>query len=399
MHLAAHVIQTDHIRMADWSPKDDFWFKVKFVYCGHDAQQVSVCGDFNGWNPDAHEMERSLEGFSIILLLSEGFYQYKFVVDGTWTKDEHNPHTSYEHDNSVMFVHMDPKVYGLRPLSPPFREYQRLHSDGNQFQILSPNVTPETASFGIVQRQIYVYLPPSYQSDLSRRYPVVYAHDGQNLFSTPADKGGPPSGGWYLDAKLDDWWNRGDLPEFILVGVPNSDSVCAGNRCREYCTAEYMDTSSDPFIRYIIDDVKGAIDSRFRTLPDKANTFTLGASAGGLVSYVLAMNHSQTFSCALCLSPYLSYVDRLDHTSFDVARASGWPRCRLWVDSGDGEEDALYEVGMMKETLEECGWVEGGDFVCWVDECRGRVEKGITHTESVWRERVYRAFKFALCEQ
>ena len=344
-------------------------------------------------------MERSLEGFSITLLLSEGFYQYKFVVDGRWTMDEHNPHTSYHNDNSLMFVHMDPKVYGLRPLSPPYREYQRPHSDGNQFQILSPDVSPEAASFGTVQRQVYVYLPPSYQSDPSRRYPVVYAHDGQNLFSTPADRGGPPSGGWYLDAKLDGWWSRGELPEFVLVGVPNSDSVCAGNRCREYCTAEYIDTSSDPFIRYVIDDVKGAVDRQFRTLPDKANTFTLGASAGGLVSYVLAMNHSQTFSCALCLSPYLSYVDRSDHTSFNVARASGWPRCRLWVDSGDGEGDAPYEVGMMRETLGECGWVEGDDFVCCVEECRGRVEKGITHTESVWRERVYRAFKFALCQQ
>ena len=342
-------------------------------------------------------MQRSPEGFSVTLLLSEGFYQYKYVVDGRWVKDDHNPHTSYEHDNSVMFVHMDPKVYGPRPQSPPYREYQRLHSDGSQFQVLCPKVTPEVASFGIVQRQVYVYLPPSYRSDSSRRYPVVYAHDGQNLFSTPADKGGPPSGGWYLDSKLDDWWLRGDLPEFILVGVPNSDSVCIGNRWREYCTAEYHDTTGDPFIRYLIDDVKEAVDSQFRTLPDPATTFTLGASAGGLLSYVLAMNHSDTFSCGLCVSPYFSYVDRSDHTSFDLAKASRWPHCRLYVDSGDGEEDARYDVQMMSDVLVECGWVEGEDCVCRLDECRGRVEKGVTHTESVWRERVYHALRFALC--
>lgn len=384
-----------------WNFKDEFWFNVTFVCHSHVAHHVHLCGDFNGWNRDSHEMLRCAEGFSVTIPLSEGFYEYKFVVDGLWTRDEHNPHTSHEHGNSVMFVHMDPKVYGHRPQASPYREYQRPHSDGSQFRVLCPHVSPEVASFGILQRQVYVYLPPSYQSAQSRRYPVVYAHDGQNLFSTPGDKGGPPAGGWYLDAKLDDWWLRGELPEFILVAIPNSDFVCIGNRYREYCTAEYLDTSRDAFIRYIINDVKAVVDDQFRTLPEAANTFALGASAGGLLSYVLAMNHSDTFSCSMCMSTSFWYVDRSNRSAFDLAKvhASKWKKrahCRLYIDSGDGEGDNMYDVKMMDAVLLESGWRPNEDFVYFLDECRSRVEHQVTHSEHVWRERVKQGLTFAL---
>ena len=387
-----------------WSFKDEFWFNVTFVYRGQDAQHVYLCGDFNGWNRESHEMQKCPEGFSLTLPLSEGFYQYKYVVDGRWTRDENNPHQSYEHGNSVMFVHMDPKVYGLRSQSPPYREYQRPHSDGSQFQVLCPHVSPEAASFGILQRQVYVYLPPSYQSNQSQHYPVVYAHDGQNLFSTPGNRGAPPTGGWYLDAKLDDWWLRGELPEFILVGIPNSDFVCIGNRYLEYCTAEYLDTSRDPFFKYVIGDIKGAIDAQFRTLPDAANTFTLGSSAGGLQSFVLAMNHSDIFSCGVCMSASFWYVDRSNHSAFDLAKvhASVWRKrahCRLYIDSGDGDGDNAYDVKLMERVLLECGWRPDEDFVYCLDECKSRVEHGITHSEHVWRERVKQGLTFAFCRR
>lgn len=385
-----------------WSFKDDFWFNVTFIYRNHGARHVFLSGDFNGWNTASDEMQPCAEGLSLTLPLSEGFYHYKFVVDGQWTKDEHNPHTSCEYGNSIMFVHMDPKVYGFRTQSPPYRDYLRPGSDGSQFRVLYPQVSPEAASFGILQRQVYVYLPPSYQSDQTRRYPVVYAHDGQNLFSTPGDKGGPPSGGWYLDAKLDDWWLRGELPEFILVAIPNSDFVCIGNRYREYCTAEYLDTSRDPFISYIVTDVKGAIDGQFRTLRDAANTFSLGASAGGLLSYVLAMNHSDIISCGICMSASFWYVDKANHSAFDLAKkhASIWTKgahCRLYIDSGDGDGDNMYEVKTMKAVLEESGWKPNEDFAYFLDECRSRVEHQVTHSEHVWRERVKQGLTFALC--
>lgn len=378
-----------------WQRKDEFWFNVTFIYHGRDAKSVYLAADFCGWKMDEHKMSPCDEGFSVTLPLSEGFYHYKFYVDGNWVSDDCNPHRSGSYGNSIMFVHMDPKVYGIRPQHPPHRDYHRPHSDGSHFQVLCPELPPDIASHGILARLVFVYLPPSYFSDPGRRFPVVYAHDGQNVFSTPEHHGGPYRGGWYLDAKLDHLWSQGALPEFILVAVPNSDFVCIGNRTREYCTEQFSDTAHDPFIRYLTEVVKVDVDRRFRTLPDSQNTVTLGASMGGLLSFVLAMTHPQVFSCAICMSPSFWYVDKNNSTAFSLCKTAATPPCRLYIDSGDGEGDNMYETKLMNRSLLEAGWMAGKDFLYHREECRNRVDMGITHSESVWKERVHVGLQFA----
>lgn len=222
--------------------------------------------------------------------------------------------------NSVMFVHMDPLVYGLRDQNPPHRDYHRPGSDGSQFRVLCPSLPQDIAASGILQRMVFVYLPPSYHHEPNRRYPVVYANDGQNIFSTPDHRGGPWGGGWYLDAKLDHFWNQGWLPEFILVGIPNSDFVCIGNRTWEYCTSRFHDTSSDPYKRYLVEVVKRKIDDVFRTLPSRENTTLLGSSMGGLCAFTLTLNHPDVFSACICMSPSFWYVDKTNSTAYDLAK-------------------------------------------------------------------------------
>lgn len=90
-----------------WQFKDEFWFDVTFIYRSHDAASVFLAGDFCGWKTDVHKMAKCEEGFTITLPLSEGFYHYKFYVDGNWVRDEHNPHQGGLFGNSIMFVHMD----------------------------------------------------------------------------------------------------------------------------------------------------------------------------------------------------------------------------------------------------------------------------------------------------
>ena len=456
-----------------WLFMDEFWFRVKFIYRdgSHAAKVVHLVGDFCGWKQlETLRMTCCEEGYTVTLPLQEGFYQYKFLVDGEWVQDANNPHRGGCFDNSLMFVHMDPGVYGLRPQHPPHRDYHRAGSDGSHFQVLSPLLPEELASRGILQRLVFVYLPPSYHSSSDRRYPVVYAHDGQNLFSTPELCGGPCRGGWYLDAKLDHYWDQQILPEFILVAVPNSDYVCIGNRAREYCTGSLSDAQGDPFVRYLIDVVKTEIDSKYRTLPDSRNTITLGASMGGLLAFTLAFSHPSVFTCSICMSPSFWYVDQNNMTAYDLVtplesahaktgskvsgaatisntldsilnvssvstlepaaaisptvsyvestldikntastfnvsdpvhlgggRVSGplVPHCRVYIDSGDGEGDNMFETREMQQVLLQNGWAAEKDFLYHLDECRERVDFGITHSESVWRDRVLEAFKFA----
>ena len=379
-----------------WRFMDDFWFDVTFIYRRHDAKSVFLTGDFCGWRADVHAMQPCEEGFSVTLPLSEGFYSYKFFVDGEWVADEHNPHRSANCDNSLMFVHMDPSVYGPREQHPPHRDFNRAGADGGQFQVLCPPLPGDIASCGIMQRLIFVYLPPSYFTAPQRKFPVLYANDGQNIFSTPQHMGAPNGGGWYLDAKLDHFWSQGELPEFILVGVPNSDFVCIGNRPREYCTRKFSDTTRDPYTRFLIEVVKKEIDSKYRTLPERDNTFILGASMGGLQAFITGLNQSDVFSAAICISPAFWYVDSTNSTSFNFLKSStegnaGAPPCRLYIDSGDCVTDNRQVTKLMHQCLLDNGWDKGKDFLFHMEPAKDGADM---HAEWAWRERVHSGLKF-----
>ena len=396
--LVAADLYHARAEMSEWSFKDEFWFPVTFVYRSHDAQRVFLCGDFCGWQRDRLAMAACGEGFSVTVPLSEGFYHYKFLVDGRWERDTHNPHTTDgPFCNSIMFVHMDPGVYGVREQHPPHREHRR---GDPRFQTLSPKLPADIAACGVLERLVFVYLPPSYLEEPGRRYPVLYVHDGQNVFSTPADRGGPCRGGMYLDAKLDHYWSCNLLPEFIVVAVPNADFVCVGNRSREYCTADMKECGSDPFIRYLVEVVKATVDEQFRTKPAAGHTLTLGCSMGGLLSLVLALMHPHVFSCGLCLSPALWYVDRANQSAYDlVGRVERGTDTRLYLDSGDGLGDNKHETKAMQSVLLKNGWREHQDFEYFFDECKSKVELAMTHCESVWRERILRPLTFAFSER
>ena len=379
--------------MMDWTFKQEFWYNVTFI-CRQNAKKVFLVGDFNGWQPDKNEMSICHEGFQCTLLLSEGFYHYKFIADGAYIRDKDNPHIGGYHRNSIMFVHMDPGVYELRDQRPP----TRLEGDDGRFFSHNIPVPPSISSWGLLQRLVFVYVPPSYNSDDSscRHYPVIYAHDGQNLFSTPSDKGGPAWGGWYLDAKLDHWWSTGVLPEFILVAIPNSDYICIGNRQREFTPTKFGAYVQEPYVQYITDVVKPFVDENYRSLTDAANTFTLGSSLGGLVSFLLPLFLPDIFSCGISLSPALWFVDSEEQTCYNIIDLYKLPsQCRVYIDSGDDEGDNYHYVKDMAGKMVERGWRSGQDFVYYLDHCRDRAPLGIVHSEAIWRDRVLKGLKFA----
>lgn len=383
-----------------WETKDDFWFHVTFICRRSPTQNTDVClvGDFNGWRvSEQYRMQPCEEGFRVTVLLSEGFYHYKFLVDGEHVSDEANPHVSGAYGNSIMFVHMDPAVYCMR--FPPQQQHPRrdYHSCGSAFHTICPEIPPDIAACGVLRRLIFVYIPPSYFSHPDRSYPVLYAHDGQNLFSTPEGEG-LDAGGWFLDAKLDHWWAEGLLPEFILVAIPSAELACSGNRQREYSVMEFTSAQEEPFVHYITEVVKAAVDAQFRTNPGPEHTLTLGASLGGLFAFLLAVSRPDVFSGAVCLSPAFWFVDRTNQSTYSLiqSKASSPPPCRLYIDSGDGEGDNMVVVRDMATVLEECGWQEGTHYKYHLDRCKERQPLGITHSERVWRERVILGLQFMM---
>lgn len=388
--------------MATWNFKDDFWFSVLFIYREPTVLPVYLVGDFNGWKDgvDEYKMVPCNEGHCVRVELREGYYHYKFSINGEYIRDHSNPHIGGIHANSIMFVNMDPGVYGLKNQDPPFREYQS-QVGGGQFVVLNPVPPQSLLAEGVLQRLVFLYLPPSYKTSIDKHYPVVFAHDGQNLFSTPENRGGPPWGGWYLDAKLDSWWSQGILPEFILVGVANSDFVCIGNRQLEYTCSDLTNLTDEPYIKYITAFLKPLIERDYRTHGQPS--YMVGASLGGLMAFLLTVAlPNKVFDGCVCLSPAFWFVDKNNRSCFNLVSDLNQDMLKvikIYIDSGDGEGDNKEVIKDMSDLLSGRGLVEGCDYKYVFDECKDRVPCGVTHSEWVWRERVLDGLKFILYNQ
>ena len=178
-------------------------------------------------------------------------------------------------------------------------------------------------------RSVRVWLPPSYNSDSTKRYPVLYMHDGQNIFD-PATSGSGVE--WEIDERMTALIAGGQINEAIVVGVD-----CNQDRLTEY---DYTQ-KGEQYARFLIDVVKPMVDAKFRTLADRSHTFAMGSSAGGHISLSLVWKHSDVFSKAAALSlPVVMH----DSSIYQIVNSSPAPASgvSLYIDSGDYAGDAGY---------------------------------------------------------
>jgi predicted alpha/beta superfamily hydrolase len=140
----------------------------------------------------------------------------------------------------------------------------------------------DVASAHVAARNVDVYLPEGYDPSGSTRYPVLYMHDGQNLFSTETAYGGVE---WRIDEVMDSLQLKA-----IVVGVWNSPK-----RFHEYAP---MDSLSDAYLRFLVTELKPFIDSTYATKPDRENTFIMGSSMGGLISLYAVSEYPEVFGGA-----------------------------------------------------------------------------------------------------
>lgn len=140
-------------------------------------------------------------------------------------------------------------------------------------------------------KDIYIWLPPTYRTDKTKNYPVIYMHDGQNIFSPYSAAFGNE---WSVDEVMEKLIEEGKVPEAIIVG-PTSDPY---ERSLEY----HVYKKGRKYARFLVETLKPYIDQNFRTLPDRENTFLMGSSFGALISFTVMWEHSNVFSKAAGLS-------------------------------------------------------------------------------------------------
>lgn len=186
-----------------------------------------------------------------------------------------------------------------------------------------PSSVPTLFSPQLNQTRGYrVYLPRGYNQHTSRRYPVVYIHDGQNIF----DQG--TFGTWNAGSTLSNLQATGQMQEVIAVGLDNVGET----RRADYSAPGDNSGRADQYVSYILNTVKPHIDSGYRTLTDAANTAALGSSMGGVVSLYMGYDWNANFKRVGCLSTaYWLIPNYTNYIKAQPARGD----LRIYMDVGD----------------------------------------------------------------
>jgi predicted alpha/beta superfamily hydrolase len=225
---------------------------------------------------------------------------------------------------------------------------------------------------------LVVYLPPGYEQDPHRRYPVLYLHDGQNLFEGATAF--VPGQDWHVSDTADERIRAGRIEPLIIVGVYNTGE----HRVDEYTpTRDRKQGAGGDAALYglmLTREVKPFIDRTYRTLPDPANTGLGGSSLGGLVTLYLGLLHPDTFGKLAVLSPSVWWDNRVILKL--VRMVDPKPRLQIWLDIGTGEGGKhVLNARALRDELRKSGWVLDADLVYAEIPDAG-------HSEAAWAGRV-----------
>lgn len=234
-------------------------------------------------------------------------------------------------------------------------------------------------------RDVIVYLPPGYDDDPSRRFPVLYLHDGQNLFDQATAFLGNE---WGLDETAEQMIHQGAIQPLIIVGIYNTGV----RRIGEYTPVRDRRGRGGLARRYgrlLVDELKPFIDRRYRTSPTPADTGLGGSSLGGLVTLYLGLEYWQVFGKLAVMSPAVWWGNR--DILQRVQKLRGHLPVRIWLDIGTAEgtnpQRIEQDVDALCQALVSKGWRLGEDLVYQVDA-------GAGHNEFAWGHRAREVLRF-----
>jgi len=218
------------------------------------------------------------------------------------------------------------------------------------------------------QRTIRLYLPPSYQQS-TKSYPVIYMHDGQNLF----DDLTAYAGEWEVDESLNQLAKKHGL-EVIVVGIDNGGDFRM-NELSPWENKRFGEAQGKQYMDFVVDVVKPYIDTNFRTKADRLHTAIMGSSMGGLISHYAVHAYPEVFSKAGIFSPSYWYSQEV----FSFSKLKKAPLdARLYVMYGDKEGDGMIaDTDKMQRQLKQQGHPRQNILF-------KRVPNG-EHNEQLWR--------------
>lgn len=267
---------------------------------------------------------------------------------------------------------------------------------------------------GLPDQRLTIWLPPGY-AESARRYPVLYMHDGHNLFD-PAKSNFDKV--WAADKAMLRLIREGAVEPHIIVGIwaPGDD------RYRQYLPQSLYEAAegapraamdamtggpvlSRAYLDWLAGPLKARIDATYRTRTGPADTAIMGSSMGGLMSCYAFLERPDIYGRAGCVSSHWPAADPAAVGEANpqlIALWDGWFAARLgdpdgrrvWMDHGTATLDAYYAPYQqaIDARFRAQGWVEGEHF-------RSEVYQGAEHEENAWAARLPEIFRWLLARE
>jgi len=266
------------------------------------GSNIYAAGSFNGWNPqdENYKFQHDNNGnYFLDLKLDSGSYEYK-ITRGGWDKAECKK-------DGVGIANRILKPETNETVELVIEEWSDRFPAAPKKSTASKNVQIIDTSFLIPQlkrtRRVWIYLPECY-AECTKRFPVLYMQDGQNLF----DDATSYSGEWGIDDYLDSLGK--DAKECIVVAIDNGGN----KRLNEYCPYDFSLSGigafsksnkgeGNEYVDFLVKTLKPFIDKNYRTVKNKANTAIAGSSMGGLISLYAVLKYPKVFGAAGVFSP------------------------------------------------------------------------------------------------
>jgi len=325
---------------------------------------IFMASSLNNWNPCDKNFAFKADNtgyFSLTLMGKVDSFEYK-LDRGSWKnvevdstgKDIKNRFYSSTQDKKVVL-----NVQGWRDLST------------KQKATVTKGVSFIPTNIEIPQlnrkRTIRMYFPPDYSS--GKRFPVIYMHDGQNLF----DAGTSFSGEWQVDETLDSLYKYNGF-SCIVVGIYNGEK----NRLNEYSPwrNDTLNAGGDgeKYASFIVKNLKPFVDSHYRALTDRENTVIMGSSMGGLISLYMALEYPEVFGKAGIFSPSLWFSPKV----FELIQNYNLKKLQKFYLISGGKEGgkAVYNTLRADSLLRSIGFDE--------NYIRCKISKDGQHNEEFW---------------
>jgi hypothetical protein len=235
-------------------------YKVSFITAQlpayHKAvDKIYLAGSFNGWNPgdEAFQLKTAGNQYGITIELPPGSYEYKFTK-GSWETVESGKE-GFPTENRKISVTADTTVnITIEHWADHFPKKPRQSTAGKNVHIVD-------TAFYIPQlnryRRIWIYLPASYSAS-RKKYPVLYMHDGQNVF----DNATSGFGEWGVDEALDSLGPKNR--ELIVVAIDHGGAKRL-NEYAPYDMEKYGKGEGDAYADFLVKTLRPYINKRYRT--------------------------------------------------------------------------------------------------------------------------------------